>query len=105
MITRENGHRKHELRSLAMHRRIAEELAERPDWVIHIALENIARWKANGVECADLDVWEEILHQPPETILKTLTGTDETSTRLRQSSPFPGIISQAERSEIFAAFP
>jgi len=105
MENTDNSHRKHELRSLAMHRLVAQALKQDPVPVIRIALENIPRWKNSGADCDDFDLWRKALHGPTEEIIKILSGTDETSTRLRQSSLFPGVIPQQEREKILAAFP
>jgi len=77
-----------------MHGLVAQALKQDPVPVIRVALENITRWKNSGADCDDFDLWRKALHG----------GTDETSTRLRQSSPFPGVIPQ-EREKILAAFP
>lgn len=67
---------------------------------------NIARWKhqyaaRNAVTQPDWDVWLTILDRPLEDIVAMLVAETEEGDRLRQSSPFCGILSQAYRLEIF----
>ncbi len=100
-----SNHKKHEIRSLEIHKLVAEELKKSPKRVIDLALENVRRWREKGVDCADFDEWVKLLTEGRATLPKVLVGTDEKSVRLRQSSPFPGIIPEARRLEIFNAFP
>jgi hypothetical protein len=49
--------------------------------------------------------WQEILENwPLEKVLGLLTSFDEEARRLRQSSPFCGILSQEERLAIFKEY-
>lgn len=97
-----NEHNKHELRSLEMHRLIGEKLKKNPSTVIQFALNNLTRWEASGVDCADFHEWKQILKkEKPNTIFQLLTNKDEKSTRLRQSSPFPGLLPEKTRRKIF----
>ena len=62
----------------------------------------LERWLAtcdHSVQPA-LEEWRALLLGPLSTVLATLEGDDERSQRLRQSSPFCGILSQAERTAI-----
>lgn len=88
-------------RALAMHRLIAEKLRRDPS-LLAVAQANIARWKstASPSALARLEEWEAILRQPLESILEVLTSESEEATRLRQSSPFCGILTPAERTHI-----
>lgn len=55
-------------------------------------LANIARWNANGVWCSAHDEWREILENADDpALVAVITGTDENSNRLRQTSPFTGL--------------
>ena len=61
------------------------------------------RWLAQRASAAPsvLREWQEILaHWPLERILDLLTSSDENTRRLRQSSPFCGILSREERQAI-----
>ena len=49
--------------------------------------------------------WLVILDQKPVSeILELLTDPGEEATRLRQSSPFAGVLSEAERRRVFNRF-
>ncbi len=75
---------------------------EDPTFVIDCGLKNLQRWKQNGVDCDDFRIWEQILRFSPHRIPEILKDTGEEATRLRQSSPFAGLISENERREILS---
>lgn len=101
----DNSHRKHEQRSLLMHSLVGQRLRRSPAETIRFALDNLQRWRQKGVECDDFAVWERLLQSEPERILQTLEGEDEEAVRLRQSSPFVGLVPESDRQRIFAAVP
>lgn len=98
-------HKKHELRSLEIHRLINRELQKTPERVIQHGLANLSRWKANGVECHDFQIWQELLETQPNRLSEVLESTEESAIRLRQSSPFPGLISEETRKAILLKYP
>lgn len=51
-----------------------------------------------------LEEWMTILNAPVDDVLAILEGVDERSRELRQSSPFCGMLTTQERSEIFLQF-
>ena len=80
-------------RSLMMHRLIAERLRANPA-LLETARANMARWN-----CPERGWWREwtaILEQPLDEILTILERDDEEGCRLRQSSPFAGILNPQE---------
>lgn len=85
-------------RSWRWHCEIADRIRENPA-LAEVARRNIARWKRQLGESAarDLDVWDHLLAGPLEPVLAILTARTEEATRLRQSTPFCGIISQERR--------
>lgn len=85
-----------------MHRMVARRFLEDPAQVIEHGLKNLQRWKQHDVDCDDFDVWEQILRLSPQRIPEILNDTGEESTRLRQSSPFAGLITESERREILS---
>jgi len=101
----ESSHRKHEERSLLMHRLVAERLRRSPREVVCFALDNLQRWRLKGVDCDDFAVWERLLQSSPERILQTIEGEDEEAVRLRQSSPFAGLVPEDDRRRILATIP
>ena len=66
---------------------------------------NVARWlttcspRGRGT----LLEWDAAL-QDGAAALALLTGTDERAVRLRQSNPFAGVLTNAERNAILLAF-
>lgn len=96
------SHQLHETRSLRMHRLIVETYLADPKSVIRFARENLSRWQNANLDCDDFAVWEKILSGNQAGIIEALTARDEQSVRLRQSSPFAGLVSTEDRSRIFA---
>jgi hypothetical protein len=98
-------HRVIEARSLAMHCLIAQKIADDPA-LLDIPRRNIAAWRARygGAAPPALDEWREILKQPWQAIALILTDPGESAARLRQSSPFAGVLTPAERERIYEAF-
>jgi len=96
-----NPHSAIDARSLEMDRLIARRLRENPA-VLDKARSVLAKWMASG----DASVrpvfaeWHAILNGPISGVFAALEGEDERSVRLRQSSPFCGILSPAERTAI-----
>ena len=96
-------HQLHEMRSLRMHRLVAVRYPETPEDVGHFGLENLKRWRQRGVECDDFGTWKNILRSDPQRLPEILCGSGEEAIRLRQSSPFAGLISDESRQQILAS--
>jgi hypothetical protein len=66
----------------------------------------IARWRAQRGQNvpAWLSEWQDLLDQPWESIAALITEPSENGARLRQSTPFAGILTQQERRRIYEAF-
>ena len=93
-------------RSLAMDQAIAEKLRAEPS-LLDRARRTLNRWLEQRQPTAPsvLLEWREILtHWPFGRILDLLGSVDETSRRLRQSSPFCGILSPEERLAILKEY-
>jgi hypothetical protein len=98
-------HRIIEARSLAMHCLIARKIAADPR-LLATARRNLATWAArygNSVPRA-LEEWRAILDRPWPEIAALITGAGESATRLRQSSPFAGVLTPSERQRVYEAF-
>lgn len=102
---RYSDHRQVEARSLALHCRAAAKIAANPH-LLEIARANLRRWRANAGEDAPryLDEWSRILERPWPDIAAVMTGFDDDAIRLRQSSPFAGVLTAEERRQIYEAF-
>ena len=89
-------------RSLALDRQVAAKLRADPS-LLGRARATLDRWLAQRASAAPavLREWHEILSRwPLERILDLLASSDEHTRRLRQSSPFCGILSPEERLAI-----
>lgn len=88
-----------------MHCLIARKISRNPR-LLEVARENLKRW--TRAHAGDAPVvyleWQQILSRPWAEVAALLTELSENATRLRQSSPFAGILTEAERRRIHAAF-
>jgi hypothetical protein len=93
-------------RSLALDRTVADKLRAEPG-LLDRARRTLDRWleQRQPAVPAVLLEWHEILTRwPLESILDLLTSPEETPRRLRQSSPFCGILSPEERLAILKEY-
>ena len=93
-------------RSLAFDRAIAEKLRTDPSLLAR-AQRTLERWLQQRRSAAPsvLVEWHDILvGWPLERILDLLTSADEHARRLRQSSPFCGILTPEERLAILKEY-
>jgi hypothetical protein len=99
------GHAIVDARSIAFHALIAEKIAARPG-LLETARANVRRWQTTADRrlAPTLAEWEALLELPPPELLAFLTDPGERATRLRQSSPFTGILTTRERTEILLQF-
>lgn len=97
-----SGHTRIDARSLAMHRAIAEKVRKNPR-LLEAAGENIRRWRRQGVDVTAFAEWEAILDRGVEETVRVLTDPSENAARLRQSTPFTGVLTPKERRRFFEA--
>jgi hypothetical protein len=98
-------HRLIDERSLAMATLIAEKLRVDPG-LVQLARDNIQRWMQTcspGVRLTLLE-WSAVLEGPLEGVIELLTSRTERATRLRQSNPFAGALTEKERNAILLEF-
>lgn len=48
--------------------------------------------------------WEQVLGAPVDLVLQLVTERSERATRLRQSSPFAGSLTEAERQAVYESY-
>jgi len=98
-------HRLIDERSLAFDRVIAAKLRSEPA-LVEKARSNLVRWleTCSAAARTDLLEWQRLLSGPFDELLVLLEATDERATRLRQSSPFCGILTPEERLGIIREF-
>jgi hypothetical protein len=93
-------------RSRALHAAIADKIRNHPE-LLEIPKANIARWMKDASDAVQpaLQTWKTMIESwPLEQLLEFLTQESERANELRQSSPFSGILTPAERNEIFAQY-
>jgi hypothetical protein len=100
-----SSHRLLEARSLAMHALIAAKI-ERDRRLLDVPRSNLKRWRARWEDQPPAwhREWDRIMKRPWAEIAAIITEPSEEGARLRQSSPFPGVLSVAERRRIYEAF-
>lgn len=100
-----SDHHNHEMRSLAMHALMATKI-NRDEDLLEIPRRNLERWRARFETTPPRwwYEWRRILERPWKEIVFYLVDTGETATRLRQSSPFVGILTAKQRKQINDAF-
>lgn len=92
-------------RSLALHRAIARRLAADPEQVVSIARRNLARMRTRGGQASQLlREWEILLNRPAPALVELLTDPGEWARDLRQVTPFAGVLSAAERADVYKSF-
>jgi len=93
--------------SLELARRIAEKLRWQPD-VIYFARANLARWSQQNASAPSLlrcyTEWQKILCRPVEEICLLLCSESDDAQRLRQNSPFAGVLTPTEVWEVKSRF-
>jgi hypothetical protein len=100
-----SSHRVLDARSLAMHVRIVQKI-DRDPGLLAIAHRNLARWgtQRDPEPPTWLKEWQHILRQPWPRVAAVMSEQSETACRLRQSSPFAGVLTTEERRKIYEAF-
>lgn len=100
-----SSHRLLEARSLAMHTVIAQKIERNPQ-LLEIPRNNLRRWNTRweGEAPAWYSEWRRIMDRPWSEIAAIITEPSEEGARLRQSSPFAGVLSAEERKRIYEAF-
>jgi hypothetical protein len=100
-----NPHQAIDARSLDMDRLIAQRLRENPA-VLDKARSVLAKWMTSCDASVRpvFEEWRAILGGPISGVFAVLEGVDERSMRLRQSSPFCGILTPAERTAILMSY-
>ena len=87
-------------RSLALHEAVAVKLEVQPR-LLAVARGNLERWLATSPSPV-LKEWQNLLDDLPlPELLALLLSPSEEARRLRQSSPFAGLLTPAERQAIF----
>ena len=94
-----------DLVDLVMHRAMARKIRRKPT-LFKRARRNIARWEKRNRGCSQpLRQWKQILSENNiATVLRLITLANDEGDRLRQCSPFVGVLTQREVSAIWARY-
>lgn len=95
------------LETLWLHRAVAGRLVQDPRAIMAAAAINLRRLRRlhpDGRAWEWLDRWDAVLDHGVEAVLDALTSSAEYAVELREASPFAGILTEAERSRVLAAF-
>jgi hypothetical protein len=93
-----SGHRRAELRSLALHRLIARRLDER---VVDEARHRVQLMRAGGAVHPRLaDAWDRLLEMPVDEIAGKLGENSLEMRELRQATPFTNVLNEHERRAV-----
>jgi hypothetical protein len=96
-----SDHSRLDERSLALHQLVARKVVADPA-LLDRARANLRGWQeSHGSPSLALAEWEQILSSPVDQVVKFLVERSERATRLRQSSPFTGILTEAERLAVY----
>jgi hypothetical protein len=99
-------HEQMDQRSLALGCAVADKLERQPE-LLESARRNLERWIAAGGQTplrAHTE-WRDLLDRlPPPALLELLRSDTEEARRLRQSSPFAGLLAPAERWRILREY-
>ena len=93
--------------SLELGRRIADRMRWQPA-VLDFARANLVRWAHQNAAAPSLlrcyAEWQQILTRPVEEICALLCSSSDDAQRLRQNSPFAGVLTPTEVWEIKSRF-
>ena len=88
-----------------MHAIIARKI-ERDPKLLEIPRKNLERWRVRWPEAppAWYEEWQDLLTRSWPEIAAIITEPSENAARLRQSSPFAGVLTSDERKRVYEAF-
>lgn len=96
-----------QLKALWLHRAVAGRLVADPDGVLTKAAANLDQLRQlHRGTMAELwlDRWSVTMDDGIEAVLNVLTSREAFAVELRQNSPFAGVLPDAERRSVLAAF-
>ena len=96
-------HGRIEERSILLRRVIAQRVSENPA-LLDAARANLRRWVGRDGGRLYWTEWENMLKGSLDDLLAFMVSPSEKARRLRQSSPFCGILTPRERWKIYESF-
>jgi excisionase family DNA binding protein len=103
----QSGLTREQLELLWLHRAVAGKVVANPPAVLAAAAINLRRLRRlhpQGQAWEWLDRWDAVLDEGVEAVLDALTSSAEYAIELRSMSPFAGILSEAQRLTVLAAY-
>ena len=107
-VVSSNWHTMIDARSRELHKLIAQKIRQNPALIQKVS-DTLRRWlRATDEEDRSHDAlveWQRRLeHDPLDHVLDFLVSDQEDARRLRQSTPFVGLLTDREREEIFRKY-
>ena len=96
-------HQQIDERSILLHRAVAQKIRQNHDRLA-TARANLHRRAAQGGARTYWEEWEALLDGPLVDLLAFMVSPSEEACRLRQRSPFAGILPPRERWKIYESF-
>lgn len=97
-----DAHARRDDEKLRLHRAVARRLLLDPERVLAIARDNLRRWRLDHAAAPYYEEWDEILRtRSVHELAEILVADSEDARRLRQNTPFVGVIPREERDAIF----
>jgi transcriptional regulator with XRE-family HTH domain len=94
-----------ERRSLHLHRAIARQLERSPEEVLAKARKTLSLMRSKHPKAGQLlREWEVVLDRPVSDLLPALTDPSPQGRELRQVTPFAGVLTAKERTEVYQSF-
>lgn len=94
-----------ERRSLRLHEAIARRLLKEPEAGLAKARRTLRLMRGRHPHAHGLlDEWAHLLERPIPELVRRMTDRDPQARELRHVTPFAGILSAAERREVYRAF-
>jgi hypothetical protein len=101
-MTLPNPHQRADRVGLALARATAAKIRANPS-LIDVARDNLEKWRSaqGGQLPAPLEEWERILRfLTASEVADFITSRTPKADRLRQSDPFPGVLTEQEREQV-----
>jgi len=97
-------HQEIDRRSLLLHRLVSGKLLRNPA-LVERPRATISRWRSDNPDAPALREWENLLAElDVQALVRFLRSRSEDATRLRQSSPFVGILTEDERDSVMRKY-
>lgn len=72
--------------------------------MLEVARDNLRRWRSTNSAAVLREWWLVLEATPLSALVALLRSPDEQATRLRQSSPFAGLLTPDERQSILSEY-